>query len=213
MSKTTEQMLKWIGLFGKEYTDRNFLTLEEVDALYKRNYGVTRTELNERLLQGIDCSVQTLEVGSNIGNQLLCLQSMGFSNLYGLELQSYAIELSKARMHNINMIQGSVFNIPFKNGCFDLVFTSGVLIHLSPSDVAHAMKEIYRCTKEYIWGFEYYASEYTEVTYRGNENLLWKADFPRLYLELFDDLELVKEKRLKYLNSDDGDSMFLIRKK
>ena len=111
------------------------------------------------------------------------------------------------------MIQGSVFNIPFKNGCFDLVFTSGVLIHLSPSDVAYAMKEIYRCTKEYIWGFEYYASEYTEVTYRGNKNLLWKADFAKLYLELFDDLELVKEERLKYLNCDDVDSMFLIRKK
>ena len=63
-------MDKWAGQFGKEYTDRNALSLEEIEALYKGNYGVTRTELNERFLKGIDHSIRILEVGSNIGNQL-----------------------------------------------------------------------------------------------------------------------------------------------
>jgi len=209
----TEQMEKWAGQFGKEYTDRNALCLEEMEALYKRNYGVIRTELNERFLKGIDRSSRILEVGSNIGNQLLCLQRMGFSNLHGIELQSYAVELSKSRTRRINIIEGSAFDIPYKDGYFDLVFTSGMLIHISPSDIALAMREIHRCTSEYIWGFEYYADKYTEITYRGHGDLLWKADFARLYLDQFGDLELVEEERLKYLDNDNVDAMFLLRKR
>ncbi|MCK4788064.1 MAG: methyltransferase domain-containing protein [Desulfobacteraceae bacterium] len=212
MAKITEQMEKWTGEFGKEYTDRNALTLEETEALYKRNYGVTRTELNERFLKGIDRSIRILEVGSNVGNQLLYLQGMGFSNLYGIEPQSYAVELSKKRTKGINIIKGNVFDIPFKNKHFDIVFTSGVLIHIHPQDIKKALKEIYRCSRKYIWGFEYYADTYTEVTYRGRKGLLWKTNFASLYLDLFDDLELVKERRLKYLENENVDTMFLFKK-
>lgn len=213
MSKITNQMSAWSGAFGKEYTDRNALSFEEMEAIYKRMYGVTRTELNERFLDGTDRSARILEVGSNVGNQLVCLQKMGFCNLYGIELQGYAVELSKSTTRNINIIQGSAFDIPYKDGYFDLVFTSGVLIHVHPSDIAEAMGEIHRCSREYIWGLEYYASEYTEIIYRGNKNLLWKTDFSRLYLELFGDLVILKEKRLQYLDNDIVDSMFLLRKR
>lgn len=213
MSKPTEQMRNWTGAFGKEYTDRNALSLEEMEALYKGNYGVTRTELNEQFLKDLDRSIRVLEVGSNIGNQLLCLQRMGFSNLYGIELQSYAVELSKSRTKRINIIEGSAFDIPYKDSYFDLVFTSGVLIHIAPSDIALAMREIHRCVREYIWGFEYYADEYTKITYREHRNLLWKADFPRLYLDQFEDLELVKEEHVNYLDNDNVDIMFLLRKR
>lgn len=93
------------------------------------------------------------------------------------------------------------------------MFTSGLLIHIAPSDINIVMKEIRRCTKDYIWGFEYFAKDYTEVIYRGEKKLLWKTDFAKLYLNLFDDLELIKEKRLKYLNNDKIDAMFLLKKK
>lgn len=213
MPKVTEQMKQWMGEFGKEYTDRNALSLEEMEELYRRNYGVTRTELNQRFMKEIDRSIRILEVGSNIGNQLLCLQRMGFSNLYGIELQRYAVELSKSRTRNSNIIEASALDIPYKDGYFDLVFTSGLLIHINPSDIATVMREIYRCTKKYIWGLEYYADHYTEISYRGQRNLLWKVDCAKLYLDEFRDLELIKEERIKYLDNDNVDSMFLIRKR
>ncbi len=53
----------------------------------------------------------------------------------------------------------------------------------------------------------------TEVVYRGQSGLLWKADFARLYTDAFPDLELVSEQRLKYVADDNVDSMFLLRKK
>ena len=210
---TTEQIKEWSGAFGKDYTDRNALSLEEMEDLYRKNYGLSRTELNQRFLDGIDRGARILEVGSNIGNQLLCLQRMGFSKLYGIELQSYAVELSKSRTKNINIIQGEASDIPYRDSFFDVVFTSGVLIHISSSSLPDIMKEIHRCTKEYIFGFEYYSEKPTEIEYRGHRDLLWKASFAEMYLELFDDLTLEKEEKIKYLNSANVDSMFLLGKR
>jgi pseudaminic acid biosynthesis-associated methylase len=213
MKNHTDQTQQWSSAFGKEYTDRNPQTVEAMDKLYKKQFGLTRTELNLMFLSNLDRSIKILEVGSNVGVQLQGLQRNGFENLYGIELQPYAVEVSKQNTKNINLIQGSAFDIPFKDSYFDLVFTSGVLIHISPDDLNIAMREIFRCTSEYIWGFEYYADQYSEIPYRGSRNLLWKADFAKLYLDKFKDLELVKKKRIKYLDNDNVDSMFLIRKR
>jgi len=213
MQKISKQITKWKDKFGKEYTNRNALTLDELERMYENNYGLGRTELNNIFIGKFDHSIKILEVGSNIGNQLLLLQKMGFKNLYGIEINDYAIELSKQRTNNINIIQGSAFDIPFKNEYFDLVFTSGVLIHIAPYDINLVLNEIYRCTKEYIWGFEYYEEKYTEIIYRGKKDLLWKANFAQLYLNLFENLKLIKEKKIKYLNNDNIDVMFLLKKK
>jgi len=213
MQKISKQITKWKDKFGKEYTNRNALILDELERMYENNYGLSRTELNNIFIGKFDHSIKILEVGSNIGNQLLLLQKMGFKNLYGIEINDYAVELSKQRTNNINIIQGSAFDIPFKNKYFDLVFTSGLLIHIAPHDINLVLNEIYRCTKEYIWGFEYYKEKYTEIIYRGKKDLLWKANFSQLYLDLFKDIKLIKEKKLKYLNDDNIDVMFLLKKK
>lgn len=206
-------MNMWMGAFGNDYTNRNPHTLDGLDVSYKNKYGITRTELNELFVGNMNRDIKVLEVGSNIGIQLMQLQKMGFKNLYGIEINSYAVEHAKDNTKNINIIQGSSFDIPFKSGYFDLVFTSDVLIHIDPSNIQEVLKEIHRCSNKYIWGFEYYADTYTEVTYRGNSNLLWKTNFANLYLDFFDDAEIVKEKRMKYLENENIDAMFLIEKR
>jgi pseudaminic acid biosynthesis-associated methylase len=212
MNIKTEQASKWSGAFGREYTERNPQSIDEMEELYTRNYGLTRTELNRRFLDNLDRSMRILEVGSNVGNQLLCLQRMGFDHLYGIELQSYAVEIAKSKSKNINIIQGEASDIPFKDSFFDMVFTSGVLIHIAPKKIQDVIGEIHRCTKKYIFGFEYYSDETKEIPYRGNSDLLWKADFAEKYIERFDDLTLVKEERIKYLGNDNVDAMFLLKK-
>lgn len=210
--KATDQIKAWSGLFGKDYTNRNPKSLEELESLYKANYGITRTELNKKFLEELKHSIKILEVGCNVGSQLLCLQKMGFQNLYGVELQGYAVELAKRTTSGINIISGSAFDIPFKDWYFDLVFTSGVLIHISPKDINLALNEIYRVSNAYIWGFEYWAPKYTEINYRGYNDLLWKTDFGKKYQELFPNLTLIKEEKLKYLTSNNIDAMFLLKK-
>ena len=120
---------------------------------------------------------------------------------------------ARTRLPGAELSQASAFEIPYPGAHFDLVFTSGVLIHIAPADLPAALGEIHRCAKQWIWGFEYYASETAEVTYRGNRSLLWKTDFVRAYLRQFDDLELVREDRFRYLENDNVDTAFLLRRK
>ena len=112
-AQETDQISEWTGSFGREYTDRNTFTPAELDALYDRNYGITRRELNRRFLEGIPSCAHILEVGCNVGNQLLVLEEMGFTNLYGIEIQSYALELARSRVPDVKFTQASVLAIPY----------------------------------------------------------------------------------------------------
>jgi pseudaminic acid biosynthesis-associated methylase len=208
----TLQLGAWCGDFGREYTLRSCLSPEEVDTLWKNNYGIARTELNRLFLANISTDARILEVGCNIGNQLLLLQQLGYRNLYGVDVQDYALEIARSRTQNMNFVRASSFALPYEDKYFDLVFTSGVLIHVSPKDLPAAMDEICRCAKRYIWGSEYFASTITEINYRGHVQLLWKMDYAREYLTRFNDLELVLDQRLPYRDNQNVDSMFLLRR-
>jgi pseudaminic acid biosynthesis-associated methylase len=210
--KKTVQMKKWGGSFGKEYTLRNPYTFEDTENLFLKLYGIKRTEMNSTFIGDLERSIKVLEVGCNVGGQLIVLQKMGFTDLYGIELQENAVQFSKSITKDINIIKGSAFDIPFKDNYFDLVYTSGVLIHIAPEDIIEVIRGIYRTTRKYIWGFEYFAEDYTEIPYRGERNLLWKANFAKMYLDNFRDLTLLKEIKFKYLRNDNADQMFLLEK-
>jgi pseudaminic acid biosynthesis-associated methylase len=210
--RQTAQEAVWDGDFGRDYTDRNTLDAQSLDDLWLRNYGVARSTINEEFLSGIPKNASFLEVGCNAGNQLLLLKQMGWSNLSGIELQCYALEIARSRLQDATLKQGSALAPPWPDSAFDVVFTSGVLIHISPSDLGVAMEEIYRVSKEYIWCSEYYAPELTRITYRDRTELLWKMDFARQFEDRFPNLQLTREQRLPYLKNSNVDSVFLLRK-
>lgn len=208
----TKQIEFWDGNFGKEYTDRNSFDQKEWDNFYISTWGKTKLEMNQNLIGHLPKDIKILEVGCNIGLQLDGLQRMGFTNLYGIELQQYAVEKAKEYTRNINLIQGSGFDIPFKDNYFDIVCTNGVLIHIAPENYKSIMGEMVRCSKKYVMGFEYFADEVTPISYRGNKNYLWKANFAKLFIEESKNLKLVKEEFYKYLQSENIDCMYLLEK-
>lgn len=210
--RDTPQLKVWQGEFGRAYTDRNILTPSQLDRLCSANYGVSRSEINREFLAQIPRHARILEVGCNVGNQLLLLQEQGFNDLTAVEIQSYAIETARQRVPGVLFKQASAFDLPFEKESFDLVFTSGVLIHIAPPDLGRAMGEIHRCARSYIWGAEYFSAEPAAVNYRGHEDLLWKMDYAEMYLSSFSDLKLVRERRLRYLQNKNVDTVFLLEK-
>jgi len=211
-SEIKEQADKWKGNFGKDYTDRNPQSIREMEDLYMRNFGVKRTELNGEFLKNIDKDAKILEVGCNVGTQLGILKSQGFNNLTGIEVQPYAVEKAKSLFPDINFLVGSGLNLPFEDNSFDLVFTSGVLIHINPKDLPKIISEIHRVSKKYIWGYEYFCENYEEIHYRDNRELAWKNDFLTVFLKIIPGLKLLKEKMLDYLDDDNVDQMYLLEK-
>jgi pseudaminic acid biosynthesis-associated methylase len=216
MSETrtrTPQASIWSGSFGREYTDRNAATPSDMNRLYLKTYGKSRTEMNIRFLSHLDRKARILEVGANVGTQLHLLQQLGFMNLHGIELQNYAVEIARHVRPGINIVQGNAFDITFEKDEFDLVFTSGVLIHIAPHDHERVMNEMTRCSRRYIWGFEYYAPGLQDVNYRGHENLLWKADFAALFCQRHPELKPAQIEHYPYLAQPElVDCMYLLEK-
>lgn len=209
----TKQMKEWSGEFGRSYTDRNDLGLEEREQLYISQFAIGRRELNTVFIGDLSRKLSILEIGCNVGDQLAFLTEMGFSHLTGLEAQNYALFRARKRLPDARLIQGSALALPFPDASFDLVFTSGVLIHIHPDHLPTVLTEIYRVTRDWIWGMEYFALTPTEVIYRGQSGLLWKAPFADLYQQHFPDLRLTREQRLSYQeNTDNVNSMYLLRK-
>ncbi len=212
ISETNFQSSTWSGDFGKKYIERNDLTSSEMDELYLKRYGLKRIVMNERFLNDIDRNAKILEVGSNVGNQVNILLQMGFKDITVVDVQEDALEILKNNYPQVKCYQADASNLPFEDDVFDLVYTSGVLIHIHPDLLPKVMGEIYRVSNQYIWGMEYYNDKMIAIDYRGRKDLLWKGDYARLYVNQFPDLVCVKEKIYPYLNEPVEDKMYLLKK-
>jgi len=195
-TRITPQMEVWSGDFGRSYSERNQWSLAEYRERMLASTGFDPVELYRWLLEGVSRSAPILEVGCNVGMQLSCLSELGFRSLHGIELQQYAVDRAAARLPQAEIDQGSALDLPYDDGAFELVYTSGVLIHIHPDDLSRAQSEIHRCSSRFVAGVEYHSEEPQEVSYRGHEDLLWKDDFERRYRVRFDDLETVRSRRV-----------------
>ena len=211
-----KQQENWGGDFGNQYIDRNVYKDDAHDAFYLEQYGVKKSEMNQTFLGELDKDIKILEIGCNIGMQLIQLAKMGFKNLYGIEINRHAIVKSRELIKDypIYILQGVAQELPFKDQSFDLVYTSGVLIHIHPDNISTVIHEINRVSAQYIWGFEYFTENgYQEVSYRGERDMLWKTDFKSLYLNSCSGSTCVKECLYPYKKDETlVDQMFLIQK-
>ena len=162
----TRQLNAWKSEFGRAYTDRNPLDWR------------TRLPAFQQMLGGLPIK-RVLEVGCNRGHNLLTLAALLGEDceIIGIEPNRYALELGRATSPKVALLNGHVFDIPFKDGYFDLVFTSGVLIHVPLADLPQALIELHRVTRRYILAIEYAADEETVIQYHGHNDLLWKRNF------------------------------------
>ena len=167
MEPSTQQLALWQSEFGRAYTDRN------------DRDNPARVDSLARILAGI-APQRTLEVGCNVGWNLTYLRRLGFTGLHGIEPQPYAVARARARIGEdpeIGIETGTAFALPFTDASFDLAFTSGVLIHISPRELGRALDEIYRVSRRWIVGIEYdKADGEVEIEYRGHAGALWKRD-------------------------------------
>ena len=128
-----------------------------------------------------DLPKSILEVGANIGLNLTALNSLLDAHLIGLEPNGKA----RSQIY-FEAIDASADLIPLEDESVDMVFTCGVLIHISPDNLKKSCDEIYRVASRYVVCIEYFSDKPEEITYRGKTGLLWKRDFGKFYLDNYD---------------------------
>jgi len=200
----------WKGGFGDDYVSRNPSTVLEMDRLTEKNFGITRTAVYLEMIDGLSFD-RILHVGCSVGNILGMLSNAGHDGLYGIDINPMSVRI--ARNRGFNVLEGNVFELPFRDRFFDLVITDGVLIHINPRDLKMAMDEICRVSRRYVIGFEYYDKEGKMIRYRGLDNMLWKNDYCGIYHDSYDCVDVVKSVMLEYLDgSGNVDNVFLLEK-
>jgi len=177
---------QWRGEFGDAYTDRNSDETATREA----------ATIFDRILHasGIRGDVRSiLEVGANVGINLI-----GLRRALGQDIILAAVEPNPracARLCGppLNLrvaVEATAHHLPFRDRTWDLVFTSGVLIHVRPEELGMAMREIVRVAGRYVLCSEYFADTLTEAPYRCRTGMMWKRDFGRAYLEHCQGLEV-----------------------
>jgi pseudaminic acid biosynthesis-associated methylase len=184
------QLENWSSDFGREYTNRNVIDWH------------VRLPAFRTMLSGLNVS-RVLEVGCNRGHNLLALSELFGEDreVIGIEPNPYAVELARASSSKVAILRGNIFDLPFKAGSFDLVFTVGVLIHIPLESLQAAMLELARVSSRYLLAAEYFAEKETAISYRGSSDLLWKRDFLRHFQECLPGITVL---RSGYWGAEDG---------
>jgi spore coat polysaccharide biosynthesis protein SpsF len=205
----TEQARFWQGDFGDEYIERNDVTPERV-----RQY----TWMWAHILRAIehDLPKSILEVGTGVGINLLALQRLVDATFHGVEpnAKARAKLAQNGSLRCENLLEGFGDHIDLPGGAVDLVFTSGVLIHIRPELVIPTLKEMHRVTSHYLVVVEYFADKPEEVVYRSHHGKLFKCDFGGVVLDNLPDMEIVDYGFLwKRATSMDNPTWWLFKKR
>ena len=186
MTDDTVPIDAWKGKFGDDYAARNRATEEAVGNVVR-----AFVEILSHVKDSPPTSI--LEVGANIGINLRALAGITDAELFAVEPNASACEqlVADKVLPQDRLFDAVATKLPLDDGAVDLVFTSGVLIHVPPEDLEAAYGEIHRVAARYILCIEYFSSTPVSISYRGHEGLLFKRDFGGMWLDLFPGLDPV----------------------
>ncbi len=176
----------WRGDFGDDYVARNRATEETMG-----NAARAFTEILSHVKDNPPASI--LEVGANIGINLRALAGITNAELFAVEPNAHARErlVADEVVPPDRLFDAVATKLPLDDGAVDLVFTSGVLIHVPPEDLETAYGGIHRVAARYVLSLEYFSQTPVSIPYRGHEGLLFNRDFGGMWLDLFPEIEPV----------------------
>ncbi|MDP9014348.1 MAG: pseudaminic acid biosynthesis-associated methylase [Pseudomonadota bacterium] len=181
MAFRTEQENFWAGEFGDDYIARN----------QGEQIILSNVVLFARILRAAPQVKSIVELGCNIGLNLQALRRINAEfELCGYEINDRAAQIARAA-RVADIVGGTILNDLATNRTFDLAFMKTVLIHIHPGELDQVYGNLYNLSNRYILVCEYYNPTPVSVSYRGNDERLFKRDFAgelidRFHLRLID---------------------------
>lgn len=119
-----------------------FFNPSDKDILGKLRRGEFNTLFgNLRLQSAPEKKLRALDVGCSSGRYLQELLGRGFES-HGLDIAVIPLLYAKSKVQNANLYRGSVFALPFKRDCFDLVICVGLLQQCTDDNLRVALNQM-----------------------------------------------------------------------
>ena len=204
MTFSTDQENFWAGEFSTGYLQRN-----QGESLIFSNIN-----LFSKILKNTAGVITIAEFGCNIGLNLQALNRINKTyQMRGYEINQQAASVA-TDLNIAEIVNDTIVNQLDDSRRFDLTFTKGVLIHINPDKLAAVYDNLYRLSSRYILVCEYYNPSPVSISYRGNDDRLFKRDFAGEMIDRFN-LKLIdygfNYKRDMYHTNDDT-TWFLMEK-
>lgn len=177
----TSQEEFWAGDFGSEYILRN--TGPQLLA--------SNVSFLSRALRSAGRIQSCIEFGANVGMNVRALQVL-YPNLdvHGVEINQDAANQLAEVIGEDRVYRGSILEFePTRQ--WDLALIKGVLIHINPEMLDKVYDGLVNASHGYILVAEYYNPTPVSISYRGNNDRLFKRDFAGEIMERHPEVRLV----------------------
>ncbi|MCX6718064.1 MAG: methyltransferase domain-containing protein [Candidatus Staskawiczbacteria bacterium] len=125
--------------------DKIYKNYEGPDAINKYIY----SKLIKVLEKYISPKDSILEAGCGSGYVVSYFQNKGHYSV-GLDCNSQPLKIAKEVFGAKNLKKGDLFDLPFENSSFNIVWNEGVLEHFKMSKSIEAVREMARVSKKYV---------------------------------------------------------------
>lgn len=170
-----KQEVFWRDIYAEEYISRN--------NNFDLNSGIKAWAQMTKNLEGV---TSVLECGCNIGRNINILDHlMPEAEKTIVEISPAAFNIVTSRYKLVDPQNCSIQSSDFKGKQFDLVFTTGVLIHIAPENLLDNLSKIYTLSRRYILFCEMFSRTPKTVRYKDEDDLLFTRDYGRFFLENF----------------------------
>lgn len=119
-----------------------------------------------------------LEAGCGFGRNLKFLSQQGINpqQLTGIDFSPKLLKLAQQHLPpSIKLSQDNLTHLPFEASHFDLSFTHGVLMHLTPAQIQLALSELIRVTRHWLILIEETRNKPVKINH-----FTWAHDYPQL---------------------------------
>jgi pseudaminic acid biosynthesis-associated methylase len=190
-----ELIKAWGGGFGDSYQQRNGSNWESIKNRSRLFGDVFQVMENANKADPKPKAFpeSVIEVGGGCGDNLRAIDMIYERSRAPIKLMSCdPNEAARKAMADVaTAIPGDLSALPYGDDAADLVFTSGVLIHVPPADLNRALSEIYRVSKRWLLSIEYYNNVPEEISYRGHKGIMWRRDWGEAWLTQFPELKVL----------------------
>ena len=140
------------------------------------------------------------EIGYFSGRNLRYIEeAFPESSINGLEVNKKAVGFAKVRLPKADLLHMDLHNMHTITKKYDVVFTSGVLIHVPPDEIPNVLMKCLDLSSKYVMHIE--SNGRNEVvagpknlgpTYKVSDQIQWAPDLVSVYRHIGFDIEVTK---------------------
>lgn len=139
------------------------------------------------------------EVGFFAGRNLKYIkETFPSAHIGGIEVNAKAVRFAREKLNCPGLTQLDLHKLDEMNGAHDIVFTSGVLIHVPPENLKNAIEQIMRKAIKYVMHLEQLGDnkvaagpKHLKPTYKVSDQIQWNPDLVGIYKELGYESEVI----------------------